>query len=95
MNCTVWPVFDPKNPDKTSNFNTSVTVYDSVGTARLVTLYFNKQADGATWDYHAMIDGADAQNGKPGELMEMATAADDCCSKRNEQQDTHRHRRLQ
>jgi flagellar hook protein FlgE len=63
--------FDPKNPDKTSNFNTSVTVYDSVGTARLVTLYFNKQADGA-WDYHAMVDGADAQNGKPGELMEMA-----------------------
>lgn len=64
-------VFDPKNPDKTSNFNSSITVYDSVGTARLVTLYFNKTADG-TWDYHAMVDGADAQNGKAGELVEMA-----------------------
>ncbi|WP_408097885.1 flagellar hook protein FlgE [Peredibacter sp. HCB2-198] len=65
-------VFDPKNPDKTSNFNTSVTVYDSVGTARLVTLYFNKQADGATWEYHAMVDGADAANGVPGQMQEMA-----------------------
>jgi flagellar hook protein FlgE len=65
-------VFDPKNPDKTSNFNTSVTVYDSTGAARLVTMYFNKLADGASWEYHAMVDGADAQNGKPGEMLEMA-----------------------
>lgn len=64
-------VFDPANPDKTSNFNTSVTVYDSVGTARLVTLYFNKTADGA-WDYHAMADGKDAANGVPGQMVEMA-----------------------
>jgi flagellar hook protein FlgE len=65
-----FKVFDPKNPDKTSNYNTSVTVYDSVGTARLVTLYFNRNATG--WDYHAMVDGADATNGKPGEMVEMA-----------------------
>lgn len=65
-------VFDPKNPDKTSNFNTSVTVYDSVGTARLVTLYFNKGADGSNWEYHAMVDGADAANGIPGQMQEMA-----------------------
>lgn len=64
-------VFDPANPDKTSNFNTSVTVYDSVGTARLVTMYFNKTADGA-WDYHAMADGADVTNGVPGTMVEMA-----------------------
>jgi flagellar hook protein FlgE len=67
--------FDPKNPDKTSNFNTSVTVYDSVGTARLVTLYFNKAADGAAWDYHAMVDGADVNGGKAGEMMEMANGS--------------------
>lgn len=64
-------VFDPKNPDKTSNYNTSVTVYDNVGTARLVTTYFNKKADGM-WEYHAMVDGADAANGVPGTLTEMA-----------------------
>ncbi|MFY7993975.1 MAG: flagellar hook protein FlgE [Bacteriovoracaceae bacterium] len=64
-------VFDPKNPDKTSNYNTSVTVYDNIGTARLVTTYFNKKADGM-WEYHAMVDGADAANGVPGQLSEMA-----------------------
>ena len=63
-------IFDPKNPEKTSNFNTSVTIYDSVGTARLVTLYFNRSAAG--WDYHAMVDGADAVNGTAGEMIEMA-----------------------
>jgi flagellar hook protein FlgE len=63
-------VFDPNNPDKTSNYNTSVTVYDSVGTARLVTLYFNKQLDG-NWDYHAMVDSQDAANGIPGKMVEM------------------------
>lgn len=64
-------IFDPKNPDKTSNFNTSVTVYDSVGTARLVTLYFNKLTDDATWEYHAMVDGKEAANGVPGQMVEM------------------------
>ncbi len=68
-------VFDPKNPDKTSNFNTSVTVYDNVGTARLVTMYYNKTADGANWDYHAMVDGADAAGGKVGEMVEMASGS--------------------
>lgn len=63
--------FDPKNPDKTSNFNSSMTIYDSIGTARLVTMYFNKQADGL-WEYHAMVDGGDAANGVPGQLQEMA-----------------------
>ncbi len=63
--------FDPANPEKTSNFNTSMTVYDSVGTARLVTLYMNKAADGATWEYHAMVDGKDAANGVPGKMVEM------------------------
>lgn len=63
--------FDIKNAEKTSNFNNSITVYDNVGTARLVTMYFNKTADGK-WDYHALVDGKDAQGGKPGEFMEMA-----------------------
>lgn len=63
--------FDPANPDKTSNFNTSMTVYDNVGTARLITVYFNKEQDG-NWSYHAMADGADATGGTPGKLVEMA-----------------------
>ncbi len=64
--------FDPKNPDKTSNFNTSVTVYDSVGTARLVTMYYNKAVDGQ-WEYHAMADGNDVAGGLPGTMVEQAS----------------------
>ncbi|MDH4467618.1 MAG: flagellar hook protein FlgE [Bacteriovoracaceae bacterium] len=63
--------FDPNNPDKTSQFNTSVTVFDNVGTERVVHLFFEKKADNK-WDYHAMVDGADAQGGQPGKLLEMA-----------------------
>lgn len=64
--------FDAKKPEQTSNFNTGITVYDNVGTAHLATLYFNRTEDGA-WDYHAMVEGAEATGGKPGEMMEMAT----------------------
>lgn len=64
--------FDPANPEKSSNFNTSVTVFDNVGTARMMTVYFNKTADGASWEYHAMVDGKDAANGVPGKMQEMA-----------------------
>lgn len=64
--------FDPKQPDKTSSFNTSATVYDNVGTAHLVSMYFNKASDG-NWEYHAMVDGSEAQGGKAGEMVEMAS----------------------
>jgi len=64
--------FDPKKPEETSGFSTSMTIYDNVGTARLTTLYFNK-TENNTWTYHAMIDGKDAANGKEGVPVEMAT----------------------
>lgn len=63
--------FNPQNPDKTSSFNTSFSVYDNVGTQRLITLYFNKASDGL-WEYHAMVDGKDAQGGIDGQMVEMA-----------------------
>lgn len=64
--------FDIANPEKTSDFNTSMTVFDSVGTQRLITVYYNKAADGQ-WNYHATVPGEDAQGGQPGTLSEMAT----------------------
>lgn len=63
--------FNPENPDDTSNFNTTMTVYDNVGTARLTTVYFNKTENG-TWSYHAMVDGKDAAGGEEGKMVEMA-----------------------
>ncbi|MDA9792955.1 flagellar hook protein FlgE [Bacteriovoracaceae bacterium] len=63
--------FNAEDPDKTSNFNTSMTVFDNVGTQRVVSMYFNKSADN-TWEYHAMVDGKDAQGGVEGKMVEMA-----------------------
>ncbi len=64
--------FDPKDPENTSNFSHSVTVYDNIGTARLVTVYYNKTANN-NWDYRAMVDGKDASTpGLEGTMVEMA-----------------------
>lgn len=63
--------FDIKDPDNTSNFQNSIVVYDNVGTERLVNLYFNK-TDNNKWEYHVLVDGKDADGGKPGEMIEMA-----------------------
>ncbi len=64
--------FNPEQAEKTSNYNTTVAVYDNVGTERLVRLYFNKTEDN-NWTYRAMVDGADAQGGEPGKLVQMAS----------------------
>jgi flagellar hook protein FlgE len=63
--------FDINDPERTSNFSHTLTVYDNVGTARLVNLYYNKTADNQ-WTYRALIDGADANGGVPGTMSQMA-----------------------
>ncbi len=64
--------FDPNDPENTSNFSHSVTVYDNVGTSRLVTVYYNKNQDN-NWTYRAMVDGKDASGGEAGKMVEMAS----------------------
>jgi flagellar hook protein FlgE len=63
--------FDPEDPEGSSNFSQSVTVYDNVGTARLVTLYYNKTADN-NWTYRGMVDGKDAEGGQEGTMVQMS-----------------------
>ncbi|MCP9439177.1 MAG: flagellar hook-basal body complex protein, partial [Nitrospira sp.] len=41
------------NPSATSNFSTSMTVYDSLGNAHLLTTYFTKIGDN-TWNYNVV-----------------------------------------
>ncbi len=65
-------VFDPLKPEQTSHFATGVTVYDSAGTAHVVSVYFNKTEDGL-WQWRAMAKGEEVTGGKPGELMEQAS----------------------
>lgn len=63
--------FDPANPATTSNFSTSTTVYDSLGKAHQVDVYFKKTAAGA-WEYHALTDGGGVQGGTAGTASEIA-----------------------
>jgi flagellar hook protein FlgE len=64
--------FNIEDAENTSSFNTSLTVYDNVGTPRLISLYFNKSAKN-TWEYHGVTDGKDAEGGEPNKLVEMAS----------------------
>lgn len=64
--------FDPKKPEQTSQFATGTTVYDTAGTAHVITLYFNKTDDGV-WTYRAMAKGEEVVGGKEGDLVEQAS----------------------
>ncbi len=68
--------WDPVNARDTSNFSSSVTVYDSLGAAHAVEVYFRKTADGS-WEWHAMTDGGGLQGGTAGVLSEVATGTMD------------------
>jgi flagellar hook protein FlgE len=71
-NATVPPPWDPANPNTTSNYATSETVYDSLGAAHHVEVYFRSQGAGA-WEFHAMVDGGDLAGGTKGTLTEIAS----------------------
>ena len=64
--------WDPTNPSKTSNFSTSVTVYDSLGTAHAVNVYMRKDASNS-WEYHAMVDGGEVAGGTPGVATQIGS----------------------
>jgi flagellar hook protein FlgE len=60
----VAPGWDPRTPQTTSNFTTSLVVYDSLGTAIQIDIYFGKDdavriqpGDSGSWTYHVMTDG--------------------------------------
>ena len=63
--------FNIEDPDETSNFSHSVTVYDNVGTARLVTIHYNKEANN-NWAYRVLAAGEDAEGGVEGKMVQMA-----------------------
>lgn len=63
--------FNPEKPDETAHFATGTTVFDSAGTAHVVTVYFNKTDDG-TWTWRAMAKGEEVKNGQKGTMVEQA-----------------------
>jgi len=61
--------FDPANPDTTSQFSTTVTVFDSQGVAHQVDVYFERAAAANTWTYHIIVDGTEI--GQPAGPVEV------------------------
>lgn len=66
----VAAAFDPQDPANTSNFSTSITVYDSLGTSHSVDVYFAKTGDN-TWDYHALANGDELNPPVAGQNVEV------------------------
>lgn len=51
-------VFDITAPKDTSNYATTTTVYDTLGTSHLLTCYFTKVSD-QTWQWNLTVDAGD------------------------------------
>ncbi|BCB96465.1 hypothetical protein JZK55_13870 [Dissulfurispira thermophila] len=69
--------FDPNKASTTSDFSTSITIYDSLGYGHLVTVYFRKTAEsvdldgtgsetttGNRWHWYALVQAADSTQGQ-------------------------------
>lgn len=61
------PAWDISTPSTTSNFSSTMTVYDSIGNGHQVTTYFRKsEADPKEWNYYSVADGGEIVNGTKG-----------------------------
>jgi len=58
--------FDVNDPDNTSNFSSSITVYDSLGNGHVINIYFRKSSEsssGNTWQWFAVVGASDSASG--------------------------------
>ena len=63
-------VFDINNPYDSADFTTGVEVYDSQGAKHLLTVAFNKVADGV-WEYRGLANGSEVAGGQPGTYQQV------------------------
>ncbi|HMR79125.1 MAG TPA: flagellar hook protein FlgE, partial [Polyangiaceae bacterium] len=66
--------WDAQDPSNTSNFSSSITVYDSLGNSHSVDVYFRKTGAN-TYDYHAIANGDELQPPVPGLNVEIGTGS--------------------
>ena len=64
-----WSATDAAN---TSNFASATTIFDSLGNAHQVDVYFRKTGVGG-WEWHALTDGGNLTGGTAGTPTEIAT----------------------
>jgi flagellar hook protein FlgE len=68
---TLETSFDVANAIGTSNFDTTITIYDSLGQDHPLHVYFNKVAENS-WQWHAVVDGGELQGGTAGTAVQVA-----------------------
>lgn len=66
--------FDVLDPDGTSNFAVSMTVFDSAGTSHYFDIYFSNLG-GMAYEYHVVVDGGDLVGGTPGDSVLVSTGS--------------------
>lgn len=64
--------WDAQNPTQTSNYSTSMTVYDSLGNSHTMDVYFRRTAAN-TYEYHALVNGNDVNPPTPGTNVEVGS----------------------
>ena len=64
--------FDILDPEGTSSGTTSITVFDSLGTARTLDVYFSSQG-GNLYQYNVVVDGGELAGGTPGTATLVST----------------------
>jgi len=62
-----YPAFDPADPTNTSNYATSIQVFDSLGSTHLMTTYFTKNSN-QNWEWNTVVDGGEVTGGTAGSL---------------------------
>ncbi len=71
--------FDITDPVTTSDFQTSLTVYDSLGVSHQIEIYFSKNQDtpNPAWDYYAVADGDELDPAVPNALVQLGAGVMD------------------
>lgn len=67
--------FDRMKPEKTSNFSSSMTIFDSQGHAHQSTVFFKKimgDENGIEWEWHAVVDNKEVTDPDDGIYKEFA-----------------------
>lgn len=62
----IGAAFDVTDPGNTSNFSSTLTVYDSLGVSHVINIYFRKDteaATGNTWEWFAVVNDTDSESG--------------------------------
>ncbi len=65
--------FDLNKAELTSNFNNTITIFDSQGGSHQMTTYFKRLEDseGISWEWHAAVDGKEVVDGDGEKLKEI------------------------